>query len=55
MRNGHISKSCKARQYDVPKGFMKWILKGSRKALPCWIQPIKGYHVMYICFAGYQK
>ena len=32
MRKGHISKSCKARKYNVPKGFMKWIPKGSRKA-----------------------
>ena len=32
LRKGHISKICKARKYDVPKGFMKWILKGLRKA-----------------------
>jgi len=33
MRKGHISKSCKARKYDLPKGIMKWIPKGSRKIL----------------------
>jgi len=49
MRKGHVSKSCKARKYDVPKGFMKWIPKGSRKAQPCWTQPIKRYDKNLFC------
>jgi len=32
MKKGHILKKCHVRKYDVPKGFMKWIPKGSRKA-----------------------
>jgi len=32
MKKGHVLKNCYARKYDVPKGFMKWIPKGSRKA-----------------------
>jgi len=32
MKKGHVLKNCYARKYDVPKGFMKWISKGSRKA-----------------------
>ena len=32
MKNGHVLKNCHVRKYDVPKGFMKWIPKGSRKA-----------------------
>jgi len=35
MKKGHVLKTCYAKTYDVPKGFMKWIPKGSRKALPC--------------------
>jgi len=31
MKKCHVE-NCYARKYDVPKGFMKWILKGSRKA-----------------------
>jgi len=31
MKKGHVLKNCYARKYDVPKGFMKWIPKGSRK------------------------
>ena len=32
MKKGHILKSCHVRKCDVPKGIMKWIPKGSRKA-----------------------
>ena len=32
IKKGHVLKNCYARKYDVPKGFMKWIPKGSRKA-----------------------
>jgi len=32
MQKGHVIKNCHARKYDVPKGIMKWISKGSRKA-----------------------
>jgi len=32
MEKGHVIKNCHARKYDVPKGIMKWIPKGSRKA-----------------------
>jgi len=32
MKKGHVVKNCYARKYDVPKGFMKWSPKGSRKA-----------------------
>ena len=32
MKKGHVLKNFYARKYDVPKGFMKWIPKGSRKA-----------------------
>jgi len=32
MKKGHILKNCHVRKYDVPKGIMKWIPKGSRKA-----------------------
>ena len=31
MQKGHVIKNCHARKYDVPKGIMKWIPKGSRK------------------------
>jgi len=31
MKKGHVIKNCYARKYDVPKGVMKWIPKGSRK------------------------
>ena len=31
MQKGHV-KNLHARKYDVPKGIMKWIPKGSRKA-----------------------
>jgi len=31
MQKGHVIKNCHARKYDVPKGVMKWIPKGSRK------------------------
>jgi len=30
MRKGHVSKNYKPRKYNVPKGYLKWILKGSR-------------------------
>jgi len=32
MKKGHILKNCHVSKYDVPKGFMKWIPKGSKKA-----------------------
>jgi len=32
MRKEHVSKSCKARKYDVSKRFMKWIPVGLKKA-----------------------
>jgi len=32
MKKGYILKNCHVRKYDVPKGIMKWIPKGSRKA-----------------------
>jgi len=32
MQKGHVIKNCDARKYDVLKGIMKWIPKGSRKA-----------------------
>ena len=32
MNKGHVLKNCCVRKYDVPKGFMKWIPKGSKKA-----------------------
>jgi len=32
MKKGYILKNCHVRKYDVPKGFMKWIPKGFRKA-----------------------
>jgi len=32
MKKGHVLKNCHVRKYDVPKGFMKWIPKGYRKA-----------------------
>jgi len=32
MQRGHVNKNYHARKYDVPKGIMKWIPKGSRKA-----------------------
>jgi len=32
MKKGHILKSFHVRKYDVLKGIMKWIPKGSRKA-----------------------
>ena len=32
MKIGHDLKNYYARKYDVPKGFMKWIPKVSRKA-----------------------
>ena len=32
MKKVHVLQNCYARKYDVPKGFMKWIPKGSRKA-----------------------
>jgi len=32
MKKGHVLKNCYVRKYDVPKRFMKWIPKGSRKA-----------------------
>ena len=32
MKKGYVLKNCNVRKYDVPKGFMKWIPKGSRKA-----------------------
>jgi len=32
MQKGHVIKNCHARKYNVPKGIMKWIPKGSRKA-----------------------
>ena len=32
MKKGHVLKNYYARKYDVPKGFMKCIPKGSRKA-----------------------
>ena len=31
MQKGHVIKNCHARKYDVRKGVMKWIPKGSRK------------------------
>jgi len=31
MPKGHVIKNCHARKYDVPKGIMKWIPKGSKK------------------------
>ena len=31
MQKGHVIKNCHARKYDVPKGVMKLIPKGSRK------------------------
>jgi len=31
MKKGHVLKNCYAKKYDVSKGFMKWIPKGSRK------------------------
>jgi len=31
MKKGHVIKNYYARKYDVPKGVMKWIPKGSRK------------------------
>ena len=31
MKKFHVIKNCYARKYDVPKGVMKWIRKGSRK------------------------
>jgi len=31
MQKCHVMKNYYARKYDVPKGVMKWILKGSRK------------------------
>jgi len=31
MQKDHVIKNCHARKYDVPKGVMKWIPKGSRK------------------------
>jgi len=32
MKKGYVLKNCYARKYNVPKGFMKWIPLGSRKA-----------------------
>jgi len=32
MKKGHVLKNFHVRKHDVPKGFMKWIPKGSRKA-----------------------
>ena len=31
VKKGRVLKNCYARKYDVPKRFMKWIPKGSRK------------------------
>ena len=32
MKKHYVLKNCYARKYEVPKGFMKWIPKGTRKA-----------------------
>jgi len=31
MKKGHVLKNCYAKKYNIPRGFMKWIPKGSRK------------------------
>jgi len=31
IKKGHVIKNCYDRKYDIPKGAMKWIPKGSRK------------------------
>jgi len=31
LRKGHVVKNCNIRKFDVPKGDLKWIPKGTRK------------------------
>jgi len=54
MKKGHIYKNCNAMKHNVPKGFMKWIPRGSREVKPCWTKSIKGYHIILSCFTGYR-